>query len=295
MDTKARLALEQKLTDFYARSGANDSATVAVYVKDALQYLAMDREHYIEVREKNAPDIGFPEDYGIVCKMIPLYRETETKRENRYTEETTTVYSVVVAGNTVRFVSGRKVTKFALDPTRNHYGYPDYRYVELEDIPYSTGCVSPRRIRAVATKRDRRCYNMIFMAMNRFCMDRDANTVAHKTERAMMVMGRTPLNTLKIGTEKIPGLLVPLATGDSREELREDCRYTRRDELCLFVDVYGPQYVMKTRHNYAYFRKVVCDDVSGGCIYEPTEGKQEFTYEYIELEKTPEKMYALYF
>ena len=111
----------------------------------------------------------------------------------------------------------------------------------------------------------------------------------------MLVMEHTPLETLQIGQEKIPGLLVPLAATDSREEQREDCRYSRRDELCLFVDVFGPKYLLKSHHYYSCFRKVVIDDAPGACIYEPTEEKQEITYEYIELEAAPEKMHAYYY
>ena len=73
-----------------------------------------------------------------------------------------------------------------------------------------------------------------------------------------------------------------------------DCRYSRRDKLCLLINDKDTLYLMKTKHHRAYFRKVIVDDVSGGFLYEPTGEKQETTYRFATLEDIRKDMRPLY-
>ena len=293
MNTKTSLQLEKMLEEVYSRFGSPDNRPVEARIREAKAYLAADRKRYIEVAEQDVPADMITEQYGVSCKLIPLAREAEQKWVKNHTEEETVEYSVMVTETEARFVSAVSRAKCYLDPTRSSWTFPEYRYVELKDIPLRV--VSPHEIRKMLTKRDRRCYALALAAFTRYCQDGPQNAIPHKTERAMLVMERTPLRTVQIGQEKIPGLLIPLAESDLQEAMRPDCRYSRKDELCLFVDVFGPQYLLKSIHNYSYFRKVICDDVPGGCIYEPTEEQQATTYKRIELEEAPEQMHPYFF
>lgn len=153
----------------------------------------------------------------------------------------------------------------------------------------------PHIIRPIATDMNREILGMMFMAFARIRKNQILNDIPRKTELAMLAMSHTPTEEMQINGENITGKLVVLAHQNSLwEEMREDHRYSYSHSLCLLITVDQVRYVIKTCHNYSYFRKVIYDDVPGGCSYEPIDDKVEITYKYVCLEEIPQDMYPAY-
>lgn len=290
MNASVKLRVKRMLGRAYRRLGMQDVTQIQEWIREAMEYLELDREHYIEPGEPDTPEYRITEKNGIICKLIPLAREVTRQQERDYFRVQTTVLSLSVTENNVRYVTETSHAKLHDDPVMNSWTYPVCRFVDLADIDTALQLLSPRQIRPVATVEDWKIYTMIFAVFDRCCPDRPANTVPHKTERAMIAVSKTLPEQLQVDGETVTGKVIPLAAGQSHEEMREDHRHSYASELCILVGKDNPRYLLKTRHTYSYFRKVIYDDAPGGCSYEPTGEKWELTWSFVSPEDIREQM-----
>lgn len=293
---KSQPQIEAMLKEAYYRFGVKGVRELEARTKEALEYLDADREHYIEVVDSDTPEYYITTKNGVICKLIPLAREIVRDQEKDHIREYTVIFSLMLSDTGNRYVYSYSYVRLYPDPSRNGYSNPVYRYTQLGDIPKTLQVFSPHQIRPVATKLEWEAYGMMFAAFAQLDQGGDIHRIPHKTERAMLAYTHILPQELTIAGKYYSGKLVPLAWEQSSwEELREDHRYSYRKELCLLITSEKPYYVLKTRHTYDYFRKVIYDDVPGGCAYEPTEQKRETTYGFVTLSEIPQDMYPLYY
>jgi hypothetical protein len=226
--------------------------------------------------------------------LIPLAREITRKQECDHCLEITRVASVMIAGETVRYVLAYHHAKRYPYREDNSYRYPIYRYVELADIPEALPAMPPQEIRPVATAQDREVYALVQRAFDWLCGDQHMNRALHKTERAMLALDKGWQEEITLEGKTVTGTVLQLAGGDLHEQMRPNHRYGRRDELCLLVTPESARYVLKSMHFYNYFRLRIYDNVPGGWAYRPVEEKQELTYEPVSPEDITQRMHPLY-
>ena len=293
MNTATKSEIRTMLTDAYQRLGIEDAEALETCIRQALDYLERDRERYIEVVEPDFPEYQITEKFGVICKLIPLAQEISRNQEKKYIWERKVIFSLMVAGETVRYVHTDTYAYLYQNPKENTYSLPTYRYAKLENIRKTLRPCPPDEIRKAVTRREWEIYGMIFAAYGKFSEERPLNDIPRRTERTMLVYAHTIPVTLTVEGREITGKLLPLAEGFPRDVLRTDHRYTRKDELCLLVTENTQQYLLKSRHLYHYFRKDIFYDVPGGCGYIPTDNKTEITYSITRLEDIRQVMFPL--
>ena len=281
------------LADAYNRLGITGTEELEAYILQALDYLERDRERYIEAVEPDFSGHRITERFGVICKLIPLAQEIDRNQEKNYIWENTTIFSLMVAGDTLRYVYTESYAWLHDNPKENTYSNPIHRYAGLEDIQKTLRPCPPDEIRKAATKREWEIYAMVFTAYGRFCGEQPINSIPQKTERTMLAYAHVIPETLTVDGRNVTGKLLPLAEGFPRDELWRDHRHTRKDELCLLVTEDTQQYLLKSCHLYHYFRKDFFDDVPGGCGYMPTGNKTEITYSITRLEDIRQVMFPL--
>lgn len=287
--------LNRMLGDAYRKLGVPEDAQQAM-VAAAVGYLNRDREFYIEAAEQDVPEYAISVQHGITCRLIPLAWAKTTEERKDHLLETTTVLSLMVAGENLRYVCGQTLAQFREDPKENSYRYPLYRYVGLEEFPEGLQVLPPQEIRPAATARDREVYDKILTAFTKLGGYLDPVFIPHKAERAMLAVQYAPCDSVEIEGRTLRGKLISLARDQSLwEEYRKDHKYSYIRELVLLISGNEPRYLLKTTHIYDYFRKVVIDPAPGGCIYEPTEQKQETAYAFADLEQIQGRMHLLYY
>ncbi len=290
-----RFKIRSMLFDAYVQLGIRRVTDIDAQVRVAMDYLAADREHYIEVGEPSRPEYMISTLQGVICRMVPLAKKLVRKQGKDCLKESATVLSLMVTENTVRYVTAFFQATLYPDASKNTYRHPVYRYIRQEDILPDMEVLPPQQIRPVATPRLRDIFGMIFTAIARFSQNFSLNSIPHKTERAMLAMEHLRQEEVSIGSQKVLGKLVPLARENSLlDEMHEDHQDSYCKELYLLITEASNRYVLKTHHLSQYFNKVIYDDVPGGCAYEPTEEKQQITYEYVSLEDVPETLHPLY-
>lgn len=273
------------LTQAYARLGITDTSQIQPWVRQALHYFNDDRERYIEVVEPDVPEYLITVNHGVICKLIPLARSVTTEQDEKYTKQNTTVFALMVSEDEIRYVWRCHTDYLAANPADNSYRFPIYRYATLDEIKGDLHVLPPYQITPVATPHQLEIYKMIFLAMAKFCGHMSINHIPHKTERAMLAIGYSMAQAVTVSHQPLQGKLVTLATGkNAKTQIRKDHRYTCTKDLCLFVMEQRAYYLLKTWHQYHYFRKIVFSDTPGDCAYEPTEDKQEICYEIVKLE-----------
>ena len=288
--------IETMLAEAYRRLGIQEVQKIQKWVADAVKYLEQDREHYIETVDSDKPEYYSTIENGVICHMVPLAQEIIQDQLEDHIREHKAVFSLMVAGEEVRYVYEYSYGDLYSDPSMNTYSYSVCRYTELDEIRKELCADAPDRIRPVSTASEWEVFGHLFMAFVKFGKELHINAIPHKTERAMLAASHARPEELTVDGSCITGKLVPIAREHSLwEELREDHRYSYRKELCLLISEDAPKYLLKTHHVYHYFRKVILDDAPGGCVYEPTEEKQEITYEFVTLEDVPQRMYPLYY
>ena len=287
--------LNRMLGDAYRKLGVPEEALQAM-VAAAVGYLNRDREFYIEAAEQDVPEYEISVQYGVTCRLIPLAWAKTTEERKDHLLETTTVLSLMVAGENLRYVCAETLAQFHEDPKDNSYRYPLYRYVGLEEFPARLQVLPPQEIRPAATDRDREVYDKILAAFAKLGDYLDPVFIPHKAERAMLAVQYAPCDSVEIQGQTLRGKLIPLARDQSLwEEYREDHRYNYIRELVLLISGSELRYLLKTTHIYDYFRKTVIDPAPGGCIYEPTEQKQKTDYAFADLEQIQGRMHLLYY
>lgn len=296
MKAQPKGKISYMLVEAYHRLGINNVWELDARSKEALEYLDADREHYIEVADPDTPEYLITTNFGVICKLIPLAREIIRDQKKDYVQEHTTVFSLMLSDSGNHYVYSDSYAKLYANASQNSYSYPVYRYTELENVPEGLQLCSPQEIRPAASALDREAYAMMFTAFAHLNQSDDSNSIPHKTERAMQVYTRTPPQELTVAGNNYSGKLVPLAWEESMwEQPRKDHRYSYRKELCLLITQEKPYYILKTHHTYHYFRKVIYDDVPGGCSYEPTDQTQELTYAFVAPSDLPQDMHPLYY
>lgn len=287
--------ISHMLMEAYAQLGILQVKDMESRAKEAVRYLLQDREHYIEVGEPDTPEYLISTPQGVICHMVPLARKVIREQREHCVKEQTYVLSLMATENTVRYVSSLFLATLYPDAADNTFRFPIYRYVQLADFPKDLEVLPPRQIRPIATTPQREALGMVFMAIAKFSKNLDINMIPHKTERALLAAEHAPKTQLTIDGRSLCGKLIPLATENSLwDEMREDHRYSYSRKLCILLTEENPRYVLKTHHIYNYFRKIIYDDEPGGCAYEPTEQKQESTYQYVCLEDVPQTLHPLY-
>lgn len=294
MNVKRKMDISSMLMESYCELGLKDVRRMDQNVKEALDYLARDRERYIEVVEPDVPESSISIRNGLICKLIPIARRIVRKREADCTRTENRILSLLVAENDLRYVYTSFFELRYDDPLKNSNSYPVHRYTDLEDIRPGLRLLPPQKIRPAATTRDWKVFTALFEVFDLLCRDKPINCVPQKTEMAMFAAGYRKPETVTVEGTDVTGMVIPLAEGERLEELRADCRYSCRDTLCLLVNEEEPRYLIRSHHHYAYFNKVIVDDVPGGCIYDPTGEKQETTYQFATLEDIRKEMRPLY-
>lgn len=292
MHTDINSKIQTMLTAAYRHLGLEDPQQ---QVREAVDYLSRDREHYIEVAEREVPEYSITENHGLLCRMVPLTREITRKQEKDHIRERCTVFSLMVAGEEVRYVSAYTCAELYANRENNTYRYPYYRYEDLADIPRHLPPLPPQEIRPVATELERESYALVRRAFDWFCRDRSSHAALHKTERAMLAAGRAWEKEITVEGLPVTGKLVLLASGDLHEQQRRDHVYGRMDELYLLITREEARYLLKSRHFYRYFRMRIFDDVPGGWFCQPSAEKQELTYTPVTPEEITQRMYAHYY
>ena len=296
MNPQPKSRIVSLLKDAYSRLGVNDPRELETRINEAFVYLRTDREHYIEVADEDVPEYRITTLNGVVCKMVPLAREIIRDQEKDHIREHTAIFSLMLSDTGNDFVISYCYARLYTDPAKNEYSCPVYRYAEPKGVQRRFRVCSPQEIRPIATDLEWEAYTMMFAAFARINQNLSINTIPHKTELAMHAYTHTVAQQLKIAGKRYSGKLVPLAWERSMwEDIRADHRYSYRKELCLLITGEKPYYVLKTNHIYRYFRKEVYDDAPGACSYEPTEEKQETTYEFVALADTSKNMSPLYY
>lgn len=296
MKPQPKSKIASMLTEAYHELGVKDVRELQRRTREALAYLEADREHYIEVVDKDTPEYDITVKFGVVCKLIPLAREITRHKQKNHIRETTAILSLMLSDRGNHYVRSESCAKLYSDPLQNGYSYPIYRYVELKDAEKGLQICSPQEIRPAATELEWEAYTMMFAAFSHLNQNDNINYIPHKTERAMQAYTYTRAQLLEIAGRGYLGKVVPLAYASSMwEEMREDHRYSYRKELCLLITAEKPYYVLKTIHKYSYFRKEIYEDVPGGCAYKSTGEKQETTYAFVTLSDLPQEMYPLYY
>lgn len=290
------VSLTVPLADAYYALGIPKVKDIDLRVREAQAYLKNDREHYIEAAEPEVPEYRISISHGVICKLIPLAQKITTEQQEDHILQNVTVLSLMVTETETRYVLSNTRNRLFDDPAECGYSYPIYRYCPLENIPKDLQVLPPQEIRPAATPMDWEIFGMIFTAMAHFSGDLAINYIPHKTERAMLTVQHAPMQEITLNGQTVSCKLIPLA-GDCSlwEEMREDHRYSYTKELCLMLSDGAPQYVLRIHHAYYYFRKVISDDVPGGCSYEPTGEKQEITYHTVTLQDIRDDLNPMYY
>lgn len=283
------------LREAYHRLGVNSVRRLDALTQKAWDYLQADREYYIRVSDTDELD-PFPEDEeNIICKLVPLAQKVIEDKEEDHVRVHTAILYLMVCDQRYDLVMGYSYNRQYPDPSQNTYGFPVYRYASPQDILPGLKVRHPQDIRPAATKLDWEAYGMIFSAYARLEKSGVAEYIPLKTERAMLAYERTEETSLMVDELYVTGKPVLLAAGSvSPRQYRSNHSYSSRKELYLLISQNPPRYLLKTRHYYHYFRKVVYDDAPGGCAYEPTEEKTQDEYQFITLDEIPQDMRAHY-
>lgn len=288
--------IKSSLTSAYRQLGIQDAEELDCCVEAALAYLSADREHYIEVVDRDTPEYLITTRNGVICKLIPLAQQITEDARKDHIRKQVCILSLMVTSQEIRFVHSSSYVKLYPDPLNNAYSYPVYRYIALKDLQAQLQFLPPEEIRPLSTEKDQKILSGIYKVFEQLCQNACINTIPHKAERAMMAAQCAICEEFTVQNHTVSGKLVPLAYQEPLwDDYREDHRYNYRMQLCLLITEDEIRYLMRKRHHYHYFRRVIVDDTPGGCIYEPTEDKQEITYEYMDLADIPQDMHPLFY
>lgn len=288
--------IDAMLAEAYYRLGIHSVKDIDSRIRKARAYLTAVRERYIEVAESDVAEYMITTNHGVICRQIPLaYACTAKKTGSRLGREVC-VFSLIVSNTKARYMCAHYRSQLRDDPMDIVYNFPVNYFARLEDITPAMRVTDPQKILPETTDAQWNAYCMVFNAMEKYCRHLPINSIPHKTEQAMFSLDSIEPEDLTVAGENLSGKLLPLAQQESLwEELREDHKYSTRKDLYLLVQEEHCQYILKTHHIYQYFHKVILDDTPGGCIYEPTENKQETVYTFTTLDALPPQMYALYY
>lgn len=288
--------INRLLKDAYSHLGVKTAGEQEKWLRRGEEYLKRDRERYIELADQDTPEYQISIHLGRICRIVPLALKITKEKKETVTVHSSQVLGLMVAGDQAEYVVETASRTESDDPEKESLRFPIYRRTKLEELSDGFQLMEPRLIIPVASRRQREIYGMIFMAMLKFSGQLSINSIPHKTERAVFSIPFAPEQTLQLEGKTVTGKRIALARQESLyDEPRENCRYSYYKELSLLITQHSQQYVMKTHHIYRYFRKVVYDDVPGGCAYEDTEEKQEDTYQTVALEDVRDDLYPLYY
>lgn len=295
MKTQPKTKISSLLKEAYHWLGIRDVPTLERRTREALAYLDADREHYIQVADKDTPEYMISTKHGCICKLIPLAEgRSRERRGDSLWVETRTVFLMVAQGR-ICYIDSKGRTKYGKTKENTSYTFPVYRYITLTELPQTLQVCAPQDIRPIASKLDWKAYTMAFAVFEKIDKSGILNRIPYCTEQAMFVCRHTEPEAVTIKGEVYSGKLVTLAWEQPLwADLMEDHRYHFRKELCLLVTAEAAYYVLKTRHVYEYFRKRKIADAPGGCVYEPTESKQETTYDFVTLEEISRDLSSAY-
>lgn len=296
MQSNQKAKVTAMLIEAYWKLGCSSVTEIDARIKAALDYLEQDREHYIEIAGSDTPDYFITTRNGVICKMVPLAREIITDEEEDHIRQHTSIFSLMIADSTIRYVYSYSYTKTYADPAQNTSSHPIYHFAELTDIRKNLHVYAPCEIRPIATAWDWEIYGMMFAVFARLNRSQSLNSIPHKTERAASAVAPAIPESITVNGKAMRGKLVPLAWDESmRSQMRKDHQYSCSKELHLFITETDLHYLLKIRHVYDYFRVIKTGDDPGDCIYEPTDQKQETTYAIVTLADIPNDMYSLYY
>lgn len=136
-------------------------------------------------------------------------------------------------------------------------------------------------------------YLMILGAMEKFGKDLCREAVLEKAERVMQAVAHAETETVSVDGQPVTGKRIPLASQKEihwtmAEDHNDGCTTT----LYLLITEDSARYLLRTTHLCRYFKKVVYDNVPGGCAYVPTGEKQEQVYSFTALEDIREEMFC---
>ena len=283
------------LTAAYHHFGIKNVPELESRTREAWDYLSKDRERYIEVADEDTPEYLITTKCGVICKLLPLARRVIQDQEKGHVKKYTAIFYLMLSDEGNRYVCGYSYVKQFGNAMVDSVGYPVYRYLELKDMPEGFQLCPPQEISPAATKLDWEAYAMMFHVFAKLDRSGVANSIPHKTERAMAMYALASSREVTIQEEKYAGKLVSLAQEESLwEELLEDYRYRYKKELCLLVTPEKPYYILKTRHTYRYTRKENQEDIPGGPgkLANTTE---RVTYAFVELSQISRDMHPLYY
>ena len=286
----------QMLQKAYAHLGVTDEARQTSLIRRATHYLSRDRERYIELGDADTPEYCISVDKGIICHMVPLaMRLCKEPHENK-TRHECRIFYLAVTENQVEYVLETSARYTNAEGKEEGLRFPLHRRADPANLEEGFSPMAPNYIVPVASHRQRNIFRMVFLAIAKFSANHHINTIPRKTERAVFTIPFLDKRTISLADEAVTGSWLPLAQqGAAFEEYRADHSYSYHRELGLLITENTQFYVMKTTHIYRYFRKIIYDDTPGACSYEPTEEKQETTYEKVELDQIRGELSPTYF
>lgn len=287
--------IDAMLAEAYYRLGIRSVKDIDARIREARAYLKTARERYIEVAESDEAEYKITTTHGVICRQIPLAYEGTTREIGKRIRREVRMVSLIVSNTEARYICSRYRSQLRSDPADIVYTFPTSYFIRLEEIPSAMHVTAPQKIIPAATDAEWTAYCMVFHAMEKYCRHLPINVIPLKTEHALFYLDYLEPEELTVDGRKLTGKLLPLAQEDFlRDELRVDHTHSSRKELCLLVQEHGSQYILKALHIYQYFKKVILDDTPGGCIYEPTEEKQETVCTVTTLDALPPQMNTLY-
>lgn len=296
LDSKQKAETTAMLAEAYRKLGIRSVSEIDARIKTALDYLSQDREHYIEVVDADTPDYLITTRNGVICKLIPLAREVITDKEEDHTRQCISVFSLMIAEHSMRYVYSWSYAKIYPDPTRNTCTHPIYHFAKLADIHKDLRVSAPCEIRPIATPRDWDIYRKMFAVFAHLNRSQPLNSIPHKTERAVLASTLAIPESITVDGKAMHGKLIPLAREESMfGQIRKDHQYSYIKELHLFVTETDLHYLIKTRHIYDYFRVIKNGDDPGNDAYVSTKQEQETTYAIVTLADIPKNMHPLYY
>lgn len=289
-----KININRMMEEAYSRLHAPN---VRSFSRQAMEYLLVDREHYIQLGDPDTPEYQISLHLGVICHLVPLALRLSKETHKDALCHKSEILHLVLTGDKAEYAIETSSRWEYTDPEKEEsYRYPIYRRTTLEDLGEGFEPMPPEQIAPVATRRRREIFGMIFMAIAKYSEKLHINAIPAKTERAMFYSYFAPDTTITLEGESVTGKWIPLAKENSLyETYREDHRYSWCRELGLLITPLTQFYVMQTHHVYRYFRKIIYDkDIPGACSYEDTGEKQEKTYEKVALDQIQGELFPLY-
>ena len=244
--------IRSMLRKAYRYFGVNEATEVNRRVKDALEYMEQDREHYIELVDVDEPDRETSIKMGVVCKLIPIAQESILNCTDHSTVLYTRTLMLRVLKTDVQYVLCYETGRSSQDSEVSIDGFPIYQAASLEQMKKEMDVILPRQVQPVPNAQQWNNYCHIFEAYTRLLCKMPLNFTPHNTERAFWDLDHSKPVTITADGHSYTGKLVELAKGAHiRRRTDEGLRVFTETYICYMDTTEGPRYLAKIYTHYA--------------------------------------------